>query len=187
MNLLLRIDLEPLPYSSILHADLCLRWIIHVLIHRCRTEPVLQAMVFRPSLARVLPPVGDLEMHGLVLFVIGARAGDRSKYVEGNLVIRLRILLLTDYDSRFSHPEPFPCRFILRPHAEALLAQVQAAKAGQGVNVMQPGKLVEILDFLALVIAKHFCQDNCLNALYSFHVSTSSNSVHLKPAQRQSP
>lgn len=83
-DLLLRVDLEP-------HA-LGLRRVLDVLVHASRAEPVLEALVGGPGLGRVLLPVLDLQVDGLVLLVVGAGAADAGEDVEGELSVGLLVL-----------------------------------------------------------------------------------------------
>ena len=81
---LLRIDLE-------LDAEL-LGPVLDVLIHAGGTEAVFDALVLGPLVVLVLVPVLDLQVDGLVLFVVRAGPAHAGQDVEGDLTVRFRVV-----------------------------------------------------------------------------------------------
>lgn len=98
VDILARIlDIARLTVHAVLGVNLeahpeVLALVFNVLVHACRAEPVLDALVFRVVHLGVLVPVLDLQVHGLVFFVVGAGAGDRGQDVEGDVVVGLGVL-----------------------------------------------------------------------------------------------
>lgn len=71
MNAILRINLKPDPQPIPLPIPV----LLNILINASRTESILQPIKPWKLSARVSLPILDAEVHGLVLFVIGASAG----------------------------------------------------------------------------------------------------------------
>lgn len=83
MHTILRIDLKS-------HAQF-FALIFHVLVHARGTEAILDALICGKVGLSVSIPVFDLEMTGLIFFVIGARSRDGGEDVEGDFVVGFRI------------------------------------------------------------------------------------------------
>ena len=83
-NVLLRIDLEPDP-------KLFTR-ILHVLIHARGAEAVLDPLVLGPLVVLVPLPVRHLQVHRLVLFVVGPGPAHARQDVERDPAVGFRVV-----------------------------------------------------------------------------------------------
>lgn len=107
-NLLLSINLKPSPEIFAL--------ILDVLIHARGTEAVLHALVPRPHLPRMLVPVLDLQMNGLVFLMVRPRAAHGGQDIEADLAV---VLLIRDL------------RFLVRAHGRFVVFALVFQRPGR--------------------------------------------------------